>query len=194
MKEIDVNTLTTVAECRALEVQANLEKNTVLANAARERRHQISIDHLKTQKECDIFINNARNQGREDLVSRINLRSIELSLKEYATEHATTRDVEIACLKVLLGYERQKTLQKGRKSHATYTRRAFAQKGILPTVDAIVSKKRNTSGFENLQAFGLTEESFEAVVIKFPADFSQQAQLRAHERLRWHTNTDTATG
>jgi len=180
--EFNTDFLTTTAECRTLVRKARLKGNHALANAALERKYEISISNVKTQEQCTNFIKNVKNRGREDLVPLILQQSIKLSIQDYPNE-SPLEDVEIACLKVLFLYEKLLVLKNGRRHLATYTRRSIKNNGIVKAVDNIVSKNAKTVGFKNLCSVGLTLDSFESVVDKFPEKFSNLAVEKSRQRL-----------
>jgi len=182
MNELNTNELTTIAKCSALVTDAKRKGNNALAKAALERKYEISISHIRTQEQCVNFIKNVTKRQREDLVPLILQRSLELSIQDYANE-SPLEDVEIACLKVLFLYEKQLALKNGRANKATYTRRSIKNNGIVKAVDNIVSKNAETVGFKNLCSVGLTLDSFEVVVDKFPEKFSSLAVEKSRQRL-----------
>ena len=182
MCEYDVKKLVTIIECTDLEAKALSQGNRVLAKAAADRKLEISISHLKTQKECDVFIKNARKNDREDLIPLIVERSIELSIHGYC-DFSLLRKVEIECLKVLFMYEKFLAIKNGKNNRAAYTWRMFRNRGIIPSVECIVSHKKESIGFRNLSSVGLTHDSFEMVVDRNPDSFSTLAVERARQRL-----------
>lgn len=183
MNEIDVTTLTTVAECRKVADEAQKKGNLTLTKVAKDREYAIRITHLKTQQECENFITNARKKGREDLVKLIHQQSISLSIQAYP-QSQNLREVEIECLKTIYAYEKVLSAKNGRAVHATYTWKAIKNRGILPAIDSLVTKDKVTQGFESLRDFGLVNDSFEAIVVKFPDSFSLEAVAKALQRLK----------
>jgi hypothetical protein len=182
MSEFDVKTLATISECDDLEVQALSQGNLELAKAAENRKLEIRISHLKNQNECDVFIKNAKKNSREDLIPLVLQRSIEISIQSYS-DLSVLRKVEIECLKVLFMYEKLLAIKNGKNNRAAYTWRMFRNRGIIPSVDRIVSHKKESVGFQNITSVGLTLDSFEVVVDRYPESFSKTSVERARKRL-----------
>jgi hypothetical protein len=177
-----INTLKTIAECKDLELLAKKKSDNIFAKAIRERIYEISIDNLKSEQECDNFSKNSLKNNRPDLVVLINRKSIELFVQNYPG-YTSLNTVEIASLKATYSYEKLLRLKNGKKTRATYTWRAIKNYGILKGIDRIVSIGKQTTGFNYLSTLGLTDYSFEALVLQYPNDFSTKAVEKAKVRI-----------
>jgi hypothetical protein len=178
----NIDALSTPAQCSELEKQAKSQGNHKLAHAARERRFQISIANLRTENECNTLIKNVSRNQRQDLLPAIHRKSIELSVNSHPN-FSKLNNVEKDCLKVIYGYEKALTIKNGRRTRANYTWRPINEYGIIAGVDHIVSQAKETVGFNHLTEIGLTEYSFEAVVLSHPQSFSELARKRAQARI-----------
>jgi hypothetical protein len=134
---------------------------------------------LKTPKECEIFAANAAERGRIDLSFQARRRAVELR----AAESGAKDTVEKECLEAVYAYEETLYLKHGKRIKASRTRKALQSKGIIQAVDDIVCHENPTAGFEALEKAGLLECAFEAVVLKHPKRFSEQALHNAQARL-----------
>lgn len=173
-----ISALKTVTECRTLELTIRKQGHQTYADAIRERSYEISIENLKSEKECESFSKNLLKNNRPDLVPLINRKSIELLVQKYPG-YASLREVEIAALKATYSYEKILSLKNGKKTPATYTWRAITNHGIIGGIDRIVSKGKQTLGFTYLSKLGLKDYSFEAIVLKYPDVFSNIAVEKA---------------
>jgi len=70
-KTIKIGALKTIAECKNLEPQARNQGDLAFAESICERIYDISIDNLKSERECNRFSINAANNGRPDLVNAL---------------------------------------------------------------------------------------------------------------------------
>lgn len=177
-----INALTTVNECIEIENQAKSQKNLSLASAAREKLCVISINNLKTEKECENFAKNAEKRQRPDLVELIHRKSIDLAIKKHP-DFSSLRVVEIECLKAIYCYEKVLKIKNGKTTKANYTWKSISNHGIINAVDKLVSKTDDTMGFTHLNKIGLADYSFEAIVIRYPNSFSNKAAEQAKLRL-----------
>lgn len=55
--------------------------------------------------------------------------------------------------------------------------------GIIPAVEKAVNKPGETAGYHALLEMGLGSFAFEAVVVKYPELFSEEAVARCQERV-----------
>ena len=58
------------------------------------------------------------------------------------------------------------------------------QRGIIDAVEQVVTRSRESMGYTALVRMGLQQMAFEAVVLRHPAVFSQEAVDRSRDRLR----------
>jgi hypothetical protein len=73
-----ISALKTVTECRTLELTIRKQGHQTYADAIRERSYEISIENLKSEKECESFSKNLLKNNRPDLVPLINLSLIHI--------------------------------------------------------------------------------------------------------------------
>ncbi len=136
------------------------------------------VRRLTTVKECEQFILNVKEKW-PDLVKEARRKVVELR----AAEHGAKTEAEREALRAVYAYEEARSAKNGRKTHATRTWRMVKQRGILSAVDRLVSKKKETMGYETLVEMGMQDFAFEAVVLRYPKLFSQKARERSKARI-----------
>jgi hypothetical protein len=137
------------------------------------------VAKLKTPEECEQFAKNAIERKRPDLAQAARKKAIELRAKAYG---ASTK-VECECLEAVCAYEEILTTKNKRKTMATRTRQMIKKRGIIPAVEHVVTRDKETVGYAALQEMDLQDYTFEAVVVKYPASFSAEAVQSSKERL-----------
>ena len=130
------------------------------------------VEKLKTPAECETFIANARARGREDLALEARRWSIELRSRT----HETKSSVEQECFLAVYACE---DALGGKQGLWPLIRRH----GVLGAVDRVVSRPGDTTGYGALVEMGLKELSFEAVVVRYPNEFSFEAVERSRARI-----------
>ena len=115
---------------------------------------------------------NARARGREDLALEARRWSIELRAKAHETKSAVEQECLLAAYACEDAIEGKQGLWPLIKRH-----------GVLGAVDRVVSRPGDTTGYEALVEMGLKELSFEAVVIRYPDEFSFEAVERSRARV-----------
>lgn len=138
------------------------------------------VARLKTPQDCDAVSINAIEGNRPEVVIAAQRKKIELLAEQYGDAHT---EAEKECIKAVYAYEEALTTKNGKKTRATYTWRGIRKNGILKAVDKAVSKKTETKGYAELMKMGLQDMAFEAVVLKYPSLFSDEAVQRSKERL-----------
>lgn len=137
---------------------------------------------LKTPSECESFILNAIARERPDLANQARERSIQLKSEIYGF----TNEIEKACLQAIYAYEDILSIKNNRKTRATRTWQMISRYGLLIAVERAVNRKDESFGYNLLKELGLSEYTFESVVIKhhssFSADSLKRAQLRISTR------------
>lgn len=83
----------------------------------------------------------------------------------------------------LYAYEEEQSRVKGRTFRAHRTRQMLDRHGALAAAERMVLSRQPSTGYEVLEDAGLQELSFEAIVIRFPDEFSADAVAAAHARL-----------
>lgn len=137
------------------------------------------INKLKTPRDCEVFAKNAAQRGRNDLAMQAQRRSIELK----AMTHGANSQAEKECLEAIYAYERTLFHKNGKNTRATRTWQMLTRHGIIEAVNRTVMREEKTAGFKALAEMGLQDRAFEAVVVRYPALFSDEAVKRSKERI-----------
>lgn len=140
------------------------------------------IAKLKSSKDCAVFEKNATEHGRLDLALAARKRAVELK----ATEHGATTDVERECLEAVFAYEQVLSAKNGKKTRASRTWPMIERHGILEAVERAVNRKEETVGYTALVEMGLEDYAFEAVILRNPSFFSDDAVQRSQDRINRH--------
>ena len=102
----------------------------------------------------------------------------------YLLEGINIKDpVERAFIDNLHAYELALFKKNGRRSRATYLRRAWANHGIKKTVENAVKKKK-TIGFFSLNETKQLNYSLEMIVVAYPAQFDKHLLKLALQKLQ----------
>lgn len=133
---------------------------------------------LKTAKECVAFAANV-SRTRPDLAAAARRRAVQLR----AAGHGAISKAEREALEAVYAFEDVRSQEAGRRVRASRTWQSFERKGILRTVEDIVSRGRATIAYEALVAAGLERFTFEAVVLRYPECFSDECIAQAKVRL-----------
>jgi hypothetical protein len=134
---------------------------------------------LQTPDDCETFAANALARNAPELALQARQRAVQLR----AASAGARSDAERDCLQAVFAYEETLYIKHGKRVKASRTWQAFKSKGILKAVDDLVSLDRPTVGYESLQRAGLQQFAFEAVVLKYPDLFSEQAREQSSRRL-----------
>ena len=137
------------------------------------------IQRLDTPKKCEIFARNAINHGRPDLALEANQRAVELRAEEHNAE--TTAEVE--ALQAVYAYEELLYKKNGKRHRANRTWQMIKRHGIIEAVERAVTRDTAPQGYTLLVEMGLQEHAFEAVILRHPEVFSEEAQKISKERL-----------
>jgi len=127
-------------------------------------------DPDECQKIADIFT---------DLAIKARRRSIELR----ANRHGNSKGVEVELLKVLYAYEDILTLKNKRKTHASRTWQMVKRYGIIKAAERAVNRPVEAMGYKILVERGMKDLTFEAVIIKYPKEFSREIVKLAKNRV-----------
>jgi len=138
------------------------------------------VARLETPEECEKFAKNAMRLNRPDLANEARKRAFELRANAYGP----VSDAERECLEVLYAYEEVLSKKNGKRTRATRTWQMIKRHGILAAAERAVNRVTETVGYTALAEMGLQEFTFEAVVIRYPHLFSEQAVLRSKERMK----------
>jgi len=137
------------------------------------------IARLKTPQDARQFAKNARRLGHPELEAEALQRSRELQ----AIEQGFISPAEQAIAVALYAYEEEQSRVKGRTFRAHRTRQMLERHGALVAAERMVLNRQPSTGFGVLEEAGLQELSFEAIVSRFPDEFSPDAIAAAHARL-----------
>jgi len=148
------------------------------------------IARLKTSKDARKLADNARRLGHPELEAQALQRADELK----AIEEGYTSPAQRAIAAALYAYEDQQSRLKGRTFRANRTRQMLANHGALVAAERMVLQPQPSKGFEVLEEAGLQELSFDAIIDRFPGEFSVPAVEAARARLEMRPlDIDTPT-
>lgn len=137
---------------------------------------------LGTPQQCEQYALN--NEGRNpENAAMARRRAVELR----AEQHGATGQAERECLQAVYAYERALWQQRGKPVRASRTWQMIKRRGILPSVEHIVTKSDESAGYTTLVQMGMQDMAFEAVVIRYPTLFSEKAQTMSRMRLSERT-------
>lgn len=140
-----------------------------------------AVARLKTIDECAQFA--ANMASNEKLVQAAARRSVEIQVATHSNEADVVRDIWA----VLYSYEEVLFLKHGKRLRAAYTRRSIDNHGAVGAVELIVcQREKDDDGFARLSAAGLSDKTFEAIVLKHPQHFSAAAIEHAKFKLDSH--------
>jgi len=83
----------------------------------------------------------------------------------------------------VFAFEEVRSQFRGKRVRASRTWNDINKDGILQTVEKLVARPRETEGYDFLIEAGMSDFTFEAVVMRHPDAFSPQALTQARERL-----------
>ena len=138
------------------------------------------IKRLDTPRKCEIFARNAINHGRPDLALEANQRAVELR----AEEHNAETTAEIEALQAVYAYEELLFKKNGKRHRASRTWQMIKRHGIIEAVERAVKRDSAPQGYTILVEMGLEQHAFEAVILRHPEVFSDEAILISKERLK----------
>jgi hypothetical protein len=138
------------------------------------------VARLKTSKDARQLAENALRLGREDVA----VQALEKARELQAVEDGYNSPAQIAIASALYAYEEEQSRIKGRTFRANRTRQMLAKRGALEAAERMVMNRQRSTGFDVLEEAGLRELSFEAIVDRFPDEFSASALLAARARLK----------
>jgi hypothetical protein len=142
------------------------------------------VKQLKTPEGCERFIANVIKKY-PDLAQEALRRKIELLASAYGAKSAAEKEA----LQAIYAYEEVLTARNGRKTYASRTWQMVKRRGIIGAVERAVNRKDETLGFTALVEMGMQDFAFEAIVIRYPDLFSQEAVARSKQRLEAWTRT-----
>ena len=146
------------------------------------------IQRLDTLKKCENFAKNATERGRPDLAKEARQRAVEIRAEEHSAQSAAEKEA----LQAVYAYEDLLTRKNGRTTRASRTWQMINRHGIIEAVERAVKRDVVTQGYTMLAEMGLEEHAFEAVILRHPELFSQEAADISRKRLaEWSVNFDS---
>lgn len=137
------------------------------------------IAKLDTPEACEQFARNVEARGKPDLALKARKRAVQLQ----AAKHQANTAAEREALEAVFAYERTLYEKHGKRIRASRTWRMIKERGIIPTVEHLVTRPDETMGYKAVIDMGMPEMAFEAVVLRHPQLFSEKAVRRSQERL-----------
>lgn len=137
------------------------------------------VSKLKTPEECAVFSKNVTERGRPDLALAARKRAVQLR----AATCGAKNEVELECLEAVFAYEEVQSAKAGRRKSASRTWPMIKKHGVIEAVERAVKRKDETVGYTALVEMGLEDYAFEAVILRHPTFFSDEAVARSRERL-----------
>jgi hypothetical protein len=134
---------------------------------------------LKSVEECENFAINANRLGAPELAEQARKRSVQIRAEAFGGKS----EVELDCLRAVFAYEEVLSAEKGKRQPASRTWQMIKRKGIIPSVESVVSRTQVSTAFISLKNMGLMEFAFEAVILRHPQHFSNEAIAISTQRL-----------
>ena len=145
------------------------------------------IQRLDTLKKCENFAKNATERGRPDLANEARQRAVEIRAEEHNAQSAAEKEA----LQAVYAYEDLLTRKNGRNTRASRTWQMIDRHGIIEAVERAVKRDVAPQGYTMLVEMGLEEHAFEAVILRHPEVFSDEAVDVSRKRLaEWSGDSD----
>ena len=107
-------------------------------------------------------------------------RAVELRAESYGVESAAEKEA----LQAVYAYEEVLAKKNGRRTRATRTWQMITRHGVIEAMERAVKRDAETQGYTFLVEMGLEKYAFEAVILRHPDLFSEDAVTKAKERLQ----------
>lgn len=137
------------------------------------------VERIKTAKGCEIFAKNAEERGRPDLAIEAKRRAVELRADEYGAK----TEAEKEAIRAIYAYEEVLSKKNQKRTRASRTWQMIKRHGIIESVERAVNRKSETQGYTALVEMGLEDYAFEAVILRHPELFSDEAVAKSRERM-----------
>lgn len=137
------------------------------------------VARLQTIADCESFATNAQIRGAPELAEQARKRALYIRADAYGA----VTEVERECLLAVYAYEEILSSKKGRRQPAARTWQMIQRHGIIPAVERVVTKREISMGFTALSEMRLMDFAFEAVVLRHPDYFSENAISISRNRL-----------
>jgi len=136
------------------------------------------IAQFVTAESCEQFALNVQDREPE-AASEARRRAVELR----AAAHGATTAAERESLEAVYAYEAARSVGRNRRFRASRTWQMIRERGILPAVENVVARPRDSAGYRALVEAGMLDKAFEAVVLRHPEAFSTDAVERSKKRM-----------
>ena len=90
---------------------------------------------------------------------------------------------EMECLQAVFAYEWTLFKKHGKRQRASRTWQTIEEHGIVEAVERVVKRTKESAGYRSLLAEGMQDMAFEAVVLRHPELFSEEATAMSRSRL-----------
>ncbi len=138
------------------------------------------IAKLKTPDDCIIFAKNASRLGHHDLEKAAKKKELQLKAAIYGAK----TDAEIEAIAAVYAYEEVLSRKNGKPTRASRTWPMIEKHGIITAVERAVNRPDVTVGYKALEEIGLEEFAFEAVILRHPELFSEEAVMTSRKRMK----------
>ncbi len=129
------------------------------------------ILNLKAVKDCENFEKNAVRLGYADLATEARMRALQINAEKYRAE----TEAEKEALEAVFAYERVLSAKAGKRRRASRTWQMIERHGIIEAIERAVNRPDETMGYTMLLDMGLERHAFEAVILRHPQHFSEEA-------------------
>ena len=134
---------------------------------------------LETARRCDTFIANVKKTIKDhaelaELVRQACRRKVLL----LAEKHGAQNTLEREAIEAIFALESV----TGKRASRTWP--MLERHGIIATVERVVNREHDSSGYAALVEMGMEDMLFERVVLRHPDQFSPKAVKRSEARLR----------
>lgn len=138
------------------------------------------VARAKTSQEARQLAENARVAGRPD----IQTQALEYAKTLQAQEEGYTTPAELAIANALYTYEEEQNRLKEKTNYRASRLRGMLKKhGPLQTAERMALDPKRSTGFDVLEDGGQLDMTFEAIILRYPNEFSEEALDAARARL-----------
>lgn len=138
------------------------------------------VARAKTSQEARQLAKNARVVGRFD----IETQALEYAKTLRAQEDGYATPAELAIANVLYAYEEAQSRSKDESNYRAKRLRGMLKKhGPIQTAELLALNPERSTGFDMLEGEGQQDMTFEAIIVRFPEEFSDDALHAARARL-----------
>ena len=139
------------------------------------------IARLKTSQEAHQVAENARLKGLFDLQAE----ALEHAKTLQAKEEGYMTPAEIAIATALYTYEEEQSRLKKKANFRAHRLRGMLKRhGALKTAERKALDRESSTGFAVLEEAGKQDLTFEAIIVRYPDEFTEEAFAAAQARLK----------